>query len=700
MHTTALRLLKHVMGGTSDSKALMNIVEIKEWQFNEHIKNLIQENYIKKNDGIISLQDNAKSKLLLSLSRKLDIERLFHDSNEQLFPLLTEPFTVNQLCINTGFSSSTVYRAISDFESIGVLTKEFDWDDALKSRIPDKIQISSTNKELVTFAKILKTEQESLYEPNAQVIFKNGAITLKKVLSGKITEGQTTGYSLFSDYGIQYNSPYDYYVKQDFPLDIHDILIHIVMAAHEAKDKLGLIIAVVFYAKHKEKFDTIKLRKLSALFGISTTWLDIEGYLRKRNLKNPELFLSWEEFVSKATLYNVPSENYILPNATSGLFANIEKNLSENMTIYLIGGENMRIKNLKGSTKDCDIVVENSTDFERLKSILVTKLNYSRKPVEQFSTEDARILPDDILEHPSSSRIDLFTKKIMHAAVLSHTMVSRADIIDYDNLKVGLLRNEDVFLLKAIASREGDIQDMELLVQGGSHQPSEYQHGMFDWTVVWEEMLLQEHTNHLRDFTTDVFQQLSYLDEQTGIVAPFLDKLKRHVLDRLIKNRLRGGIQPLNHIVELLYGADISEKMIRNRVDSLERDGTLIKKRIGRKVYLELARSSIFPEPTWEINTENLKTYLDWRFTSRTKPSDPKIRAFSDDLLDFGYTTIGEIDDIVIHTLAVATNYEKDHFPKFNLTAIGFTKICVKLSNISIGNINGYQVSELRNNSS
>jgi len=685
MNSTALRMMVHVMGGTHDAKSLMGILGIREWQLNEHVKKLAQENYVKKDGGMISLQNNAKAGLLLAISRKYDIEVLLHDSNEQILALLTEPLTINQICTGTGLSSRTVYRAISDFKSMGIIDKGPDRDGGPKSRTREKIRISPAHDDLITFAKILKTEQDSLHEPNASIIFKTKDLVLKKVLGGKTTEGETTAYSLFSDYGVQYSSPYEYYVKQSSPLDLHDVLIHSIVAAHESKDKLGLIMAVVFYVKNKEKLDTMRLRDLSVEFEISGVWLDVEGYLRGRELKNPELFLPWEEFVSKAQLYNIPPEDYALPGPAPTLFADIAKNLSTEMTVYLIGGENMRLKNLKAVTKDCDMVVESHEDFQSLRAVLTSKLGYSAKPAGSFSTEDQRLFPDDILEHAERSRIDLFTKKIVHDAVLSPDMIRRADAVNHGKLTVALLRNEDVFLLKAIASREGDIQDMALLVRGGSHQPPEYQHGVFDWDVVWKEMLLQESMNQLRDFTADVFQQLGLLSEQIGITAPFLDKFRIHVLNRLVKRILRGGPMPLNRVVDLLEGGDISDTTIRNRVDALERDGTLSKKPTGGGTDLSLTRMPTFPEPSRGINPESLKAYLDWRFPLREKTPDRAIRELSDELAGFGYADIGEIDGMTLKALSAAMLYESEQLPKAGLTATALARICIRLADDPAG---------------
>ena len=45
------------------------------------------------------------------------------------------------------------------------------------------------------------------------------------------------------------------------------------------------------------------------------------------------------------------------------LFEELSNHLSSDITIYLIGGENLRIKGYKKATKDCDIAVTNKQSF-------------------------------------------------------------------------------------------------------------------------------------------------------------------------------------------------------------------------------------------------------------------------------------------------------------------------------------------------
>jgi len=675
MDTTTINLLKEIVRGPAKTKELMDILGIKERRLNYIINDLKNQDYIEKEDSNVKLKENTKTVLFRDVAKKCDIEKFLHESNMMVVSYATEPIKIDEIVRLSGLSTATVYRAVSDLESIGVIIKK-----------DDTVSIDSSKEPLLLFAKTLKTEREKRYEGfETEIIYKDEFRTLRKVPKGKITVGEPTSFSLFSDYGIEYQTPYDYYIQQDSSLKIEDVLIHSVLSAYKDNDKMGLIIAMVFYVKNKNKMQVIKLREVAGAYGIRNVWVDIEGYLRHRELRNKELFLPWDEFVSKAKLYDVLPERYTLPELIGTIFEEIGKMLTKSMTLYIIGGENMRIKNLKASTKDCDIVLENKEDFSELTEILINQLGYKKLAQTEYTEEDMKMNPDDILVHPLKSRIDLFTKRVMRGMTLSSEMIKNADFVDYGNLRVGFLRNEYVFLLKAVASREGDIQDMAFLVQGSPNQPRQFQHGEFDWEEVWKEILRQEHINHINNFTPDVFQQITNLSEQTRIVPPFLDKLRRHVLDILIKKLIRGGKISLKKIVTLLKGGDISEPMIRNRVDSLNRENIVKKINEGREVYVE-SKLSEFPIKNAEINAKNVEGYIDWRFPLRPPSSTKMIDNLVEELLSLNVNTIGQVDEIVIKSLNGLIEYEKENFPKNNFRRVGAVRICFGLNDAELGN--------------
>lgn len=685
MNSTSISILKAIINDTHDVATLKEISRVKEWQFNEQTKKLLQDGFIEKEGNVIELQENAKTVLLKKISQTWNLEDLLQDSNELVFSYLTESLTVNEILANTGLSTATIYRAISDLGAIGVIQKEIDTKGFHLEKVPERIHIDPSKTDLIDFAKILKTEREEMYEPDAEVIYIDKEKTLKKVTKGKITEGELTSFSVFPNNGIQYESPYDYYIKQKDPLDIHDIIIHSVLTSYKDNDKMGLIMAIVFYVNNKNKIDTKRLREIATSFGISSVWLDVEAYIRRQKLKDESIFLPWNEFVSKAELYEIDSEKYIVPTPTSSLFEDIGNNIDNPMRIFLMGGENMRLKNLKAATKDCDIIVEKLSDFEILCKTLIEDLDYEKIVKTVYSQEDLRLYPSEILVHPDRSRIDLFTKRVMKNLSLSDVMIETADYTTYGKLKVGVLRNEYVFLLKAVASREGDIQDMAKLSQGSLNQPREFEHGKFDWDEVWREIIHQEKMNPLRDLTGSIFGQISLLAEQTGIVAPILEKLRRHVIEQSILRLIRGGREPLKVIVSKLNGGDISEQMIRNRIDALVKDETIRKYTIEKEVFVTIIHMPHFPYKYWQTNPENVEDYFDWRFPTREQSTHPTIQKFVDEMMALGYNSIGYVDDIIVKQIDRFSDYEHQYFPKEGCKSTGIARVCIGLSDPKLG---------------
>lgn len=673
MNTTSITILKRVISGVEDAKMIMEGIGVKGWQFNSQVKELSLQGFVQKIDNSLKLLDGVKPMMIKEISTRLDIEKLLKDSNELVFSYLIEPTTINDIVRITGLSTSTVYRAISDFESIGIVIRN-----------EDTLCLDNSDEKIVLLAQVLKTERENMYEPNAEIIFRDTTKILKTVTKGKITDGQLTGFSIFSDYGIEYHTNYDYYIKQEESITIQEALIHAVFIAQRNSDKTAMIMAIIFYLKNKDKMDILNLRKIAESFKITHIWIDVEGYIRNNELKNQSLFLPKEEFIEKANLYEISSELYSLPEGYPLLFEEIGKNLSSQVTAYLIGGENMRIKELKSRTKDIDIVVETKEDYELLMKAF-TILGYTPKGNVEFSTEDLRLYPSIILQHTNRSRIDLFTKKILRKLSLSSHMISRSNSIHFGSLKLGILSNEDVFLLKAVTSREGDIQDMATLAKMNYASNNQFQQRTFDWDIIWEEILNQENENNIQTFTEIIADNIEWMSEQTGIIPPFRTKLQRYALDVKITSLLRGGKISLKQLVNLLLSDDNPEQTLRNRIDALVKN-ELIKKESTRKdVIVSLVHQQTYNQKDLKVTGQTLDDYLQWRFRLLEPSTSIKYENTSQELNAIGIDTIGKLDDIVIKSLDAMQEYVNVYHSEIKLRQIGAIRLCIGLHNPTLG---------------
>ena len=568
MNKTSIQLLKKISKGTNTITVLKQDLGISDSQFNLLVKELVDQNYVHKEDGVLKINLNPKYALFNKMSTHYDIEKLLHDSNEKILISITEPRTFEEIEKITGLSLRTIQRTISDFNSIGVITKT-----------NNKINLKRENEDVFLFAKYLKTEENAkLTEPNSEIIYQDSMRVLKKTLKNENINGELTGLSLFSDYGIDYHTINDYYIKQDGAITLEDVLIHSIISAIQNKNKNEITICMLFYLKNRDKMDPLEIRRTARLYSISNIWIDVEGYIRNNPVTNTELFLPKNEFEEKARLYNISPDLYTLPTAYPKLFEEIGEQLEKPVKAYLFGGENMRKKGIKPRTKDCDIIVTDGDEGNALVACL-EQIGYRSLNKLHFTEDDNRIDPFDILEHPARSRIDLFKTRIARKLLLSENMIKRSTVEEFGKLILHSICNEDLFLLKAVTLREGDIQDLGLIVQAGN----------FDWKIVWKELLRQEHDTKT-NFSSSILESLDDLHEQTGINSPFYKRLRTRALDSEVKGILRDNSIPLESLIELLEGGDITEKMIRNRIDYLEKTRYLKKIRRENQVFIEAER--------------------------------------------------------------------------------------------------------------
>jgi Transcriptional regulators of sugar metabolism len=575
MEERAISILLEIKKGISDLTELKNNVSLEKSRFYEIINKLEKRDYIEKDNSTIRFKKTPKAILFKELSSRYDVNTLLHDSNEKILSTLAEAKTIDEIQEQTKLSQNTVYKSISELESIGIIERNNEGKLYL-TRLDDKINL---------FAKILETQEQQKIPDYAEMIY-NGSILLLQVPKGKIIQdAELTAFSLFSDYGIEYHTAYDYYVShQNSDLSLEDILIHSILITKKKEDTNGMIITILFYLKNMDRIDLLRTRKLAREYDIIDVWLDIENFRRNNPIKNTNLFPSnRSEFEEKAVLYNIPRELYTLPEGYPQLFEEITTKLTDSAEIYLFGGENMRIKGLKDRTKDCDIAVRDNYSYNLIIRAL-EEMGYRHIGPTGLSLDDKRIESSAILVHQYRSRVDIFKETIMKKMHVSNRMIQRADkkiFGDSHKLTLGILSNEDIFLLKSLTYRDGDIEDMRKIIQSGN----------FNWDIVWDELIEQERDTG-DQFSSIFLENIDDLYKVTKIRPHFYRKLVRRAVDEQINRRVRNEIE-MNKLLSLLKSKDISERLIRNRINSLEQQKYLRKRSVNGQTLLSPRKANV-----------------------------------------------------------------------------------------------------------
>lgn len=568
MEFSEIRTLKLLRGGPFTLRELASEIGLSYPRTAEIVRSLVRAGYYEKMGRRVTLASNVKTSLLRKLADRYDLEALLGGSGDRLLPVLTKVSGAGEIQRRTGLAQSTVYQTLRQLMAIGAARKHGD------------LYSLAEDPDLRAFSEQLGMERETVEaEPHA-VLVHSGDFRLKKVPAGKSARGSMTAFSLFGRHGIDYASPHDYYVEPEHDVSIEEILVH---ALRLAEGKTEMTMCAVFYIKNLNQIDPAKVKSSAKRFGVSQLWAELQSYVRGMPVYEPDRFLPWDEFAEKAALYGIRVSLPPEAEETTMVLKKLGEKLKSTLHVYLFGGANMLLRGLKKATKDLDVVVASKGDFLRLRDALLA-LGFKPLARTEMTPGDKKLNPSGIYVSKNLPRFDLFTKVICNALFLTEEMKARAKAMAFGKLVLHLLSLEDVFLLKSITEREGDIEDMAIIFKRGGH-------------LQWDEILrtyLEEEETIKKHFCFAMLDNIEILQQRGGITVPIHGSLLQHCTDVGIMQALTYGAASIGKIRELM---DFPEYTIRNRVRKLVKEGKVSKRLKKGRFTLALTdrgRASLF----------------------------------------------------------------------------------------------------------
>ena len=548
-----MRALNAVLEEQMNIKDLAKAVSLSYRRTAEITRDLLQQGYLVKGDGKVGLASTALATAFRKISARYDTVKLLGESREKVLFALLDSNTIQDINSTTKLSYRTIRRALDTLLETG----------AVKER--EKRYAIAEDQELQFFLTTLREErQKRLVEPYAEIVYASPEAILKRVPLGRGAKGSLTAFSVFDKYGIELRPIHRYFIQPERELNIEEVLVHAIVFS---TNPVELTDSAVFYAKNRDAIDLGRVRETARKLGVSDLTMDLENYSRNLTTSFPEKFLPWDEFAEKARLYGVSRESLLPPVFFPNFFNELARQVSKKVSIYMFGGEAMRIRGLKRATKDVDIVLEDEKAFIALKEAL-TALGYKALGGE-ISKTDMKLNPSEIFVKENRPRVDLFVGLICNAFYLSDSMRKRCEIREIGNLKLRIMSNEDIFLLKSITDREGDIYDMIELAKSRG----------FNWRTVFEELHVQEEIAK-RHFCRSLLDSVEIVEKKTNIRAPFYSKLVNHCIDQaIIESVEKWKATTLKQIKEFI---DYPDYKLRSRINRLIKEGKLVASKDGR----------------------------------------------------------------------------------------------------------------------
>ncbi len=561
-----LRLLKAASDHSTKVGNLANGLKITRRSVERTLKVLSEKGLASVHNGIASLSSTPKSSLLARLSNDMQVYKLLLDSGERILPTLLEPKKISEISNLTGLSSITIRRNLNRMKETGATLQS-----------GNEFSINEDYPDVRVLASILREEELSklIQNKNEEIVYRDSSNIIKRVQLGMpLPEGAKTAFSAFSSFGMDLRSEFNYYIVPAQTIRRENALVHALVVS---TNKLERTHCAVFYVISRNRINVARVRNKSEEFHVSKLWIDLEAYIRNELTEDQDLFLSWKEFADRCRMYGANPDDLLPSKLPSDFFHDLGHILQKEVRVYLIGGENMRIKGMKQATKDIDIVtgVDKKDAFETLVRSLA-KMGFHRLGASEIADSDARLNPSAILEHPNYPRIDVFSKIICNKFVLLDSMIKDSKDMKFGNLTVLLASDEDVFLLKSITDREADDVDMVQILRRSQR---------FDWKKVIRRLYEQEDVTK-QHYCFSVFDTIGFIEDSTKMKIPIFQELLNHTTDvAILKILKKFEKQSVKELVNRI--GKVEEYEIRNRLQRLSQKKLLKKEKLAGRVFFK-----------------------------------------------------------------------------------------------------------------
>jgi hypothetical protein len=211
-------------------------------------------------------------------------------------------------------------------------------------------------------------------------------------------------------------------------------------------------------------------------------------------------------------------------------FDKIDNTSKKGIVLYLIGGGAMAFYGLKVATKDIDVILTNQQDLNSLQATLGS-IGYKEPNPVVITRPYNEMQTSALLENNDGFRWDLFLTKVCGKLTLSAEMQTRATSLYQGNkLKMLTASKEDLFLFKAITTRDADLDDTRILAQSG-----------LNWDTITQECKNQSQQTGVC-WEGALSQNLQDLKVKYGIEAPIEKALRKTAEEKIIETALLGQI--------------------------------------------------------------------------------------------------------------------------------------------------------------
>ena len=280
-----LNVLEQIAKGTNDIPTIAQNLKRHKSRIYRVRQNLIDQGLLDKSSKALAPKKTTHITLLLQLlANHTNLTQNLSDSGFQIYTLLLTPKTIHDLCRETEFKKSIIYKKINQGLTVSAIVRKENHAYTINEKLWNDLRecLQEIKKFEETTDPRVPTNSTIYYKNPREIVFSNRAEI----------DATPTGFSAYEQYNLKLLLPLHYYYLPKKALSKKEVFLHSLYITEKEQDIRYFTYIALFYAKYRKE-----------LMDVHNVLLDnIKQILQGKHLKG---YPTYEEIKEKADVYDL-----------------------------------------------------------------------------------------------------------------------------------------------------------------------------------------------------------------------------------------------------------------------------------------------------------------------------------------------------------------------------------------------------------
>ena len=280
-----LNVLEQIAKGTNDIPTIAQHLKRHKSRIYRVRQNLVDQGLLDRSSKALTPKKTTHVTLLLQLlANHPNLTQNLSNSGFQIYTLLLVPKTIHDLCRETEFKKSIIYKKINQGLTVSAIVHNENHTYTINEKLWNDLRecLTEIKKFEETTDSRIPTNSTIYYKKTREIIFSNRAEI----------DATPTGFSAYEQYNLKLLLPTHYYYLPKIALSKKEVFLHSLSITQKEQEIRYLTYIALFYAKYKDELTDVHHVLLD----------NIKQILQGKHLEG---YPTYEDIKEKADVYDL-----------------------------------------------------------------------------------------------------------------------------------------------------------------------------------------------------------------------------------------------------------------------------------------------------------------------------------------------------------------------------------------------------------